>query len=437
MKLKTYSAGSMAQALAEVKKDLGKDAVILHTRVYKSGAVMGVGGRQVVEITASSQAPGSPTPTARPIRTAPARPAETAPAFAPSRFQTLTVPTSDLPPSHSVEVKQPSGPQRLAVQVDPAPVDSAGLAALREDLAAIRRLVGVALARTPDRTPSPAALPGSLAILAARLQDEALSPDSINLVLNHLRDEFKADDASDLPAVESTLLRHLAALIQTIGRVTPAGPQPDARPLTIALVGPTGVGKTTTIAKLAAAYKLRMGKRVGLVTCDTYRIAAVEQLRTYAGIIDLPMKVALAAEEVGEACRALHDCDVVILDTPGRSHNDSARVDELSQCVQAARPHETHLVLSAAVGETVLMRAADAFLRVRPDRILITKLDEAVQTAPVINLARKVNLPFSYLTTGQEVPDQIELARPARLAELILRGAWQSLAPAVCGVNAV
>ncbi len=201
-----------------------------------------------------------------------------------------------------------------------------------------------------------------------------------------------------------------------------AGPGDGGRPLTIALVGPTGVGKTTTIAKLAAAYKLRQGKKVGLITSDTYRIAAVDQLRTYANIIGLPLKVALTPREMAGACGSLADCDVILVDTAGRSQHDKGRLEELAAFIDAATPDETHLVLSATVAEPVLAKAAERFAVLQPTRVIFSKLDEAVHFGVIVNTCRKVGMRVSYVTTGQEVPDEIELAQADRLARLVLDG---------------
>lgn len=403
MKLKTYTAGTMALALAEVKKDLGKDAMILHTRVYKHGAVMGLGGKQVVEITASDQATSAP----------PRRQSEP---------EALVRTPSRAPQSVPVVESKPAA-RPLVTRVEVAPVNDAALASLREDLSAIRRLVGQALANNAG---TPGTLHGPLADLYARLRDEGIAPGTADALLAAVRSDISAHDMGDHARVASALSKRLAMLVSCVGAITPGHRQSDGRPLTIALVGPTGVGKTTTIAKLAAAYKLRFAKKVGLVTCDTYRIAAVEQLRTYASIISLPLKVALSDADVAEACKALGDHDVIILDTPGRSQHDSPRLDELAACVRAAAPHETHLVLSAAVAPQVLARAASHFSRVKPDRVIITKLDEAVNFGPLVNILRESGLRASYFTTGQEVPDQIEVASPARLASLVV---GQGLSP--------
>lgn len=206
-----------------------------------------------------------------------------------------------------------------------------------------------------------------------------------------------------------------------------AGNQPDGRPLTIALIGPTGVGKTTTVAKLAAAYKLRQGKRVGLITSDTYRIAAVDQLRTYASIIGLPLKIVLTPQETAAAWNSLaHECDAVLIDSAGRSQHDASRIDELRRFVDAVKPHETHLVLSATTGPGVMLHQAQKFHALNPSRIILSKLDEAVLLGPLVGALHRIGLRLSYITTGQEVPDHIELASADRLARALLAGGWSA-----------
>jgi len=156
------------------------------------------------------------------------------------------------------------------------------------------------------------------------------------------------------------------------------------------------------------------------VTCDTYRIAAVDQLRTYAGIIGLPLEVALTPTEMTRAAARLADCDVLLIDTAGRGPNDSARLDDLRQILAAADPHEVHLVLSSTASERVLLREAEAFAEVGADRIVLTKLDEAVSFGVLVNVMQSVGKALSFITTGQEVPDHIEEGRSQRLAELVL-----------------
>src|SRR5690606_21837936 len=136
----------------------------------------------------------------------------------------------------------------------------------------------------------------------------------------------------------------------------------------------------------------------------------------------LPLKVVMTPAEMAAACESLADCDVILIDTAGRSPNDTARLDELRSFIDAARPHETHLVLSTAASEAVLLRAAEQFAVAQPNRLILTKLDEAVSFGVVINVAGRLGAKFSFVTTGQEVPDHIEPGHADRLARLVLDG---------------
>jgi len=205
--------------------------------------------------------------------------------------------------------------------------------------------------------------------------------------------------------------------------ITATGPiqlNPDHTARVVALIGPTGVGKTTTIAKLAANLKLRQNKKVGLITIDTYRIGAVDQLRMYAQIIDVPLKVVLTPAELKEAVAVLADMDVILLDTAGRSQNDDLKIQELKTFLDAAAPHEIHLVLSGTSHQSNMLSAAERFKPLGVDRLILTKLDEAIGFGVVLSVMRKVNASLSYVTTGQDVPDDIEVGNGRKLAQMLL-----------------
>jgi len=188
------------------------------------------------------------------------------------------------------------------------------------------------------------------------------------------------------------------------------------------LVGATGVGKTTTLAKLAAQFRIKEGKKVGLITIDTYRIAAVEQLRTYARIIDTPLEVVLTPQELRLAIERLADCDIILVDTAGRSQFDAPKLDELRAFLKAADPRETHLVLSATSSRAVLQKSIELFSGLGVNRVLFTKLDEAVGIGTLLAAVHKLDVKMSYITTGQDVPNDIEVGDGRRLAEMILGG---------------
>ncbi len=447
MELKTFRAHTMADALAEVKKDLGRDAVILHTRTYKVGGLLGVGAKNVVEITASDGANAPPnTHRPRAPRTAPTDPSDplTNYEFQPERFAPLTRPDHSRPRAQlPVEPIHRDPPRPIRpVEVEPPPprpVDYSKRLSLEEEIAGIKKMMAQVLTHSrhaavrarrdygaPDSidvdSQALTGMPDLLFERYMRLIDQQLNAELAERIAGSVRDELTPQELAGESAVNQTVLRYVAGLISTTGQTPPPGRQPDGRPMTIALIGPTGVGKTTTVAKLAANYKIKHGQRVGLVTSDTYRIAAVEQLRTYANIIGLPLKVVLTPQEIVDACDALHECDVILIDTAGRSQNDAARVDELRRFIESAQPHEKHLVLSTTSNEQVLLAAAERFAKVGPEHIIFTKLDEAEHLGLLFNLANKVGLPLSFVTTGQEVPDDIELAQPDRLARLLVDG---------------
>jgi flagellar biosynthesis protein FlhF len=186
------------------------------------------------------------------------------------------------------------------------------------------------------------------------------------------------------------------------------------------LIGPTGVGKTTTIAKLAANFRLRDQHHVGLITVDTYRVAAVEQLRTYADIIDLPMEVVSTPREMRQAVERLAHLDLILLDTAGRSPRDNVQIQELKSLLAEAQPDETHLVLSSVTSTRALTKTAERFADVGADALVLTKLDEATGLGNLLPLLRSCRLPLSYVTNGQNVPDDIDQADCRKLAREVL-----------------
>ncbi len=422
MNLRTYHAPSIADALGQIKRDLGSSAVILHTRTYKRGGFLGFGGRTAVEVTASSNV-NVVNPLVRkgkaPVETLRPREESLRRAYGAAPLKQVESP-AEAPPRPATDEYHPAAREVASAVVAAATVESPDANLMRDELASIKRLVGQVL-RTNGGKSGPA-LPESLTAMYLRLIESEVAAEIADAVVAEVRDELTARDLDNADRVRECVLRRLEQYVAVSECVPDPGQMPDGRPLTIALVGPTGVGKTTTIAKLAATYKLRHGKRVGLVTCDTYRIAAVEQLRTYANIIGLRLNVALTPPEMGACCSSLSDCDVILIDTAGRSQHDGDRLTDLGALLDAAKPHETHLVLSGAASESVLLRAAERFEVAKPNRVILTKLDETVSFGVLVNVAHRIGKSLSYITTGQEVPDHIEPGRADRLAQLVLDG---------------
>ena len=193
------------------------------------------------------------------------------------------------------------------------------------------------------------------------------------------------------------------------------------KPKIVALIGPTGVGKTTTLAKIAARFVLSNSVSAAVITADTYRIAAKEQLQTYANIMGLPLEVVISSEELQRAIKKHSDKQLILIDTAGRSQFNEFQVKELCDLLTVDAEIEKHLVLSA----TTKNRDAEEILRrfavCQPDRVIFTKTDETSSLGILLNLLYKKKIALSYVTTGQRVPDDIIPASISKMAEMLLR----------------
>ena len=188
----------------------------------------------------------------------------------------------------------------------------------------------------------------------------------------------------------------------------------------LALVGTTGVGKTTTIAKLAARFMLESKKKVGLVSIDNYRIGAMEQLKAYATILGIPCYPAMARKDLLYMLRKLNDKDVILIDTAGQSQYDVARIAELQQMMKGEHKIESHLLLSVPTSGKEMHKTVTNFKPLNCSSYIFTKVDEAERHGVIINQLMKTNLPVSYITNGQNVPEDIEPAGKGKIAKLVL-----------------
>lgn len=373
MNVRKYTAATMEAALDKVKSDLGRDAVILHTRCFRRGTVFGMGGRQIVEVTAANDVNVSPR-------------------------------------SAAVATRAAAADRAYRNAVSGA---SGEILALKNDIAGLRSMVEDLLKHS---RPSRVALwPDALQRWHEHLVNRGASYECAQDILEPLAARFSSGSESNAMLAKAVIDR----IAECIHSSAPAAGGKPGSPSVIALVGPTGVGKTTTIAKLAANIALRERKTVGLVTLDTYRIAAVEQLRTYARIIDVPLEVVLTPGELSEAVARLSDCSLILMDTAGRSQRDALKMNDLKAFFDKYRPTQTHLVVSAASDGATLADTIDRFSVFRPDCVLLTKLDELQAAGRLLDAVRAAGRPISYVTTGQDVPDDIEPARPRDLAVLI------------------
>ncbi len=302
---KTYRANTMKEALARVRRDLGGDAIILASREVRRRRLFGLGPREVIEVRASATMPSGQS----------------------SFFNEEA--GKNLSSEHGGSTLSAASQAQFGAQLSQ-------LHAMVETLSRQGRIDHL----LPD-------LPGELVSTYARLVEAEIPEVLARRLVRHVADNLEPEQLENLASLQIALCE---AVEQGIPIAPPIRAVAGTRRM-VALVGPTGVGKTTTVAKLAASFKLIHGLRVGLITVDTYRIAAVEQLKTYAEIIDLPLAVANDPGQMTKAVEELGEVDMVFIDTAGRSPRDEVKIRELADFMAQARPDEVHLVLSAGAAE--------------------------------------------------------------------------------------
>ncbi|RAV03528.1 flagellar biosynthesis protein FlhF [Paenibacillus sp. YN15] len=457
MRVKRYVVDSMPDALAQIRTDLGKDAVILNTKEIRSGGFLGLFSKKKIEVIAAtdSLAKADSRPKTGPIQragaTQPAAPVavlEQPKAAKADRTADLLESIERLAnkqpaPAEPEPAPRPVVPLQLGaaaygskastapVAAAPAPAPAAEPAAalrpaeprkkpeepLAEDpvlseLRAMRQMMKN-LAQAGSAQPAPHPL---LAALEARLLEQEVLPELAQEVIGAIEEKLAEEEVDLTPARANAMAAE--KLRQIMGNPPRMPLQPETR---IAhFVGPTGVGKTTTIAKLAAEQVLRHRRKVGFITSDTYRIAAVEQLKTYATILGVPLEVVFSPHDLKKAFDNLQDCDIVFMDTAGRNFRNEMYVSELNALLQGGPRSETFLVLSLTMKYKDMKAVAENFSRFRLDKVLLTKKDETETFGPILNLLHEYPLALSYITTGQNVPDDFNVAGEDELIALIL-----------------
>ena len=352
MRVKRFVADTAQQAIARVKRDLGDDALILHSRPFKEGGFLGLFAKRRYEVLAAVD-----------------------------NKETMRIPTAAKQPS----AEKGEEKQRQLFQPE-QPKVMPELEQVKKELSEIKMAIEGVTAQVRNGSPTvetPVAATATPTVPAEPAAADKPDPDVASSTSQKDLDEF---------LIKTYPIR--------LGN----------RPTVVALVGPTGVGKTTTIAKLAANFALFEGKSVGLITIDTYRIAAVEQLKTYSEIINLPIEVVYTAADLKRAFQKLSDKQLILIDTAGRSQKNKQQIRELKHFFNGRPLNETHLVLSANTKLEDLLETADSFKELGVNRLIFTKLDETNSLSNVIEVAERLRIPLSYVTTGQSVPEDIEVA---------------------------
>ncbi len=406
MTAKKYRADTIADALGEVKRDLGRDAVILKTRSYRKGGLFGlIGGRTRWEILASvgddlGQVSDAGQYVSQTSLDRLQEATDDQDVIDSDLFESGSVADGEL--CENMPEESPAGRRSDALETQ--------VSQLRQMVETLLRRPGLVAGEVPD-----------VHDLGGYLQSQGVEWQVAQGLIGQLRSCLGEAELADRDTCGRKMHELVAASIATV-EPTKLGHSGKPGPRVISLIGPTGVGKTTTIAKLAANYKLKEGARVGLITIDTYRIAAVDQLRTYADIIEVPMRTVLDPREMQKAMYALRGMDVVLLDTTGRSQNDMLRLGQLRRFLASAEADEVHLVISATAGQACRDGILASFVPLGADRLVVSKVDESDGWGAVLNLAHMSKKPISYVTSGQEVPDDIAVGDSQVIAGRIMEG---------------
>lgn len=446
MLVKTFRAGDMAEALKMVKAELGADAMILSSRKERKKGILGIFSKPYFEVTAAlDQRPA--TPRANPYREKEERELSTREEFQNSMLGPLARELRELRDrveklsTREAAAADPPAPPAAAVEPAATPVQpavGAGAVASRfskEDLDDIKKYLMNVVTTREKRGVTPVAFPvetrvatdaadlaegvadyqGNLEQLVAELKAGGVADDAAEVLIDYVRPS--AERGEEMEELRYSMFEAFANTIKCTG---PLRLRKDS-PRIIALVGPTGVGKTTTTAKLAAHYAMHKGANVALITIDNFRVGAVEQLKTYSRIMDIPIDVANTPDELKRCVETHRDKDLILIDTAGRSPKDQEKLEELKSFLDSAHGVEIHLCLSATTKDKELDDIVGRFSGLSVSRVLFTKLDESETLGCIVNTHVRHKLPLSYFTNGQMVPEDIVVASPRRLANLILR----------------
>lgn len=453
MYIKRYEAPTLVQAVEKVRNELGADAVILSTRSIRPSGLFPWFKRPVFEVIAARDADSEegaaaqkplrnqrvqtpPLMTQRPslnvvvndrsdnkpIKEEPVQPAQPVASQASQRLPELQTLTEV--PADSNKVLQPEAPPVQSYPKLDAVLSE--IEKLKEQIAQAQAGTQPAPARVITEIPQgssgyPPVRESSrfegISKLEEILTASSLGQGNIDRIVNRCINDAPGSELRD---PQKTFDRGRESLKAILEETRDWGDIGDGGSKRMVFVGPTGVGKTTTIAKLAARYSLMQNKSVALIAADTYRIAAISQLRMYGELMGIEVDVVHSLQEMASIVEKRRERDVVLIDTAGRSPRNKQGMDALRALLEAAEPTETHLVMSITTKASDLKEILDRFSPLCYDRLLFTKIDESEKFGEMVDTILSTGYPVSFLSTGQSVPNDIEAASAERVSRLLL-----------------
>lgn len=455
MQIKKFEAPTIQEALDAIKRELGPEAIILQTKRNKRG--FGLVGGASIEVTAAISDRSIQKKKFAEHRLPDDKREELAslPASRQADILDKALDRHLVRSSRGTEASAPSVTQRRYIDIDPADVPRPR--SPRPNIEATTSRANIEAVASASQLKGHGTLEDEVKHLKRMIEELKIAQEESGNASPQLASQLMGTP-SLLDAFESLLLsgvdkRYALALVKKaafeLGPTESANPESvldqvtfelmsatevaypfenltpgsrgEAGPYCLALVGPTGVGKTTTIAKIASQVILGKNLRVGLINFDSFKVAAVDQLATYAKILNVPFRSVATADELQAALADFKTLDLVLIDTTGRSQRDLTSLKEMSEILkQMPITIQSHLVVSATTRDTELYDTAARFAIFKPQAAIVSKLDEATLFGSIYNVSQKAKLPLSFFTTGQRVPEDIEEATRERVAALIM-----------------
>ncbi|MBW8350512.1 flagellar biosynthesis protein FlhF [Bacillus sp. IITD106] len=378
MNIKKIIAPTMPEAMKKVKLELGENAVILNSKVIFTGGFLGLFRKKSIEVIAALDE--------QPVHIQQTRK---------NKNRKSPIPNKIISTHASTKTKQ----------VEPDVLSE--IAELKTELKAMKKNNYYSYNQYPE----------VIQKYLFKLQEEEIKEEYLWNIGDALLEKWRSSESDPKESELSTWCT--SELINHLNLVPFGGISYEKK--FINLVGPTGVGKTTTIAKLAAEAVLEHHKKVALITTDTYRIAAIEQLKTYAQLLNIPVEIVYDDKDFRAAVDKFSEYDIVLIDTAGRNYQEKQYIHDLQKLLGNEKYIETYLVLSISMKEKDIEKIAENFLEMNFSKFIFTKADETRTYGVMYNLICKYKIGAAYITTGQDVPDDIIAATPEVITEFILR----------------
>ena len=399
MKIRKYEARTEYEAIEKVKNDLGKDALVLNIKKISPKGIFKLFRRPIVEVTAALDDQFTKTQHQNEKKTTHYNSTDS--------IKENDAAHSDLSTSLQVIDEQKKTIKSLETKLD----NLEGLLTKVMEKVSTESQIRIIDHNDKSRKYNSTILQ---LFYDSLIKNEVL-PEIAEIILKDLdqTEELQSNNINDLVGIVYN------RIMQILGKPIPIEIN-NTTPKVVFFIGPTGVGKTTTIAKITAHFALNMQKKVGLITADTYRIASVEQLKTYAEIINVPVEVIYSQEELTETLDKMKNRDIIFVDTAGRSHKNFQQFQELNHLLSTIDEKEVFLVLSATTKYKDMLHIINKYSPVTDYRIIFTKIDETTALGAILNVRYFTQKPLSYITFGQNVPDDIELMSPEKITKALL-----------------